>query len=80
MFRFEITAVELLHSGDLLRRLTLQALMQVAAIVNPPDLAELVARVRMEPGSFLPHGMRQQDFGGETGSRDSGFFEKLPAL
>jgi len=24
--------------------------------------------------------MRQQDFGGETGSRDSGFFEKLPAL
>ena len=33
----EIAAVEFLNSGDLLRRLPLQSLMQIAPVVNPPD-------------------------------------------
>jgi hypothetical protein len=54
--------------------------MQVAPIVNPPDLAQLFIRVGVEPGALLARRVRQKNLGRETGNRNSGFFEELPAL
>ena len=49
----ELAAVEFLNAGDVLRRLALHALMQVAPVVNPPDLAQFFVGVRIEPGAIV---------------------------
>ena len=76
----EIAAVKLLNTGDLLRGLPLKALMQVAPVMNPPDLAQLFVRMSIEPCPIVTRGMRQEHLGGETRNPDPGLFEKLPAL
>ena len=76
----KVTAVELLHSGDLLCRLVVEALMEIAPIVNPPDLYEFVARMGVEPCAILTRGVRQQHFGGESRNCDSSLFKKLLTL
>src|SRR2546430_4016982 len=55
----EVAAVELLNPGDLLRRLALEALMQVAAVVDPPDLAEFFVRMGIGPCAFTSNGVCQ---------------------
>ena len=40
----EIAAVEFLAAGDVLRRLALQALVQIAAVVDPGDFASALLR------------------------------------
>ena len=76
----KVTPVEFLNTGDVLRWLAFQALVQVPAVVDPPDLAQLFIGVGIEPGAFLTDGVRQKNLRGQARSRNLGFFEKLPAL
>jgi len=49
----EITAVKRLPFGNVLRRNTLQALVEITAIVNPADLRQLFFRVREKINAIL---------------------------
>ncbi len=45
----ELASVEFLAAGNVLRRLALHAFMQITAIVNPPNFAQIFIGVRIEP-------------------------------
>ncbi len=68
----ELAAVELLAAGDVLRRLALHALVQIAAVVNPPDLAQLFIGMGVEPRPLATDGVGEQHLGGQTRSGDPG--------
>ena len=76
----ELAAVKLLASGDVLRGLALDPLMQIAPVVDPPDLDQFVVAVRVEPRAVMARGPHQQDFRGQARLANIGFFEKLLAL
>ena len=61
----ELAAKELLLSGDELRGLSVQALVQIAAIVQPLDLMQLLLGMRVQINALAVKRMREQQFGRE---------------
>jgi hypothetical protein len=76
----EFAAVKLLNPRDLLRRLALEALMQIATIVNPPDLAKFFVGMGDEPDAIVTYGVRQKHLGGESRNGNTRGFEELLTL
>lgn len=76
----KIAAIKFLDAGDVLGGCSVEALMEIAAVVDPPDLAQFVGRMGVEPGSLATDGVGQQDFGGEAGSGNALVFEELLSL
>jgi len=37
--------------------------VQIAPVVNPPDLAQFFVGMGKQPGALASYGMRQKDFG-----------------
>ena len=76
----EIAAVKFLAAGDVLRRLALQALVQIAAVVNPPYFAQFFVGMRVETCAIAAERVGEQDFGGQARGGDRRVFEKLLCL
>ena len=76
----ELAAVKFLNSRDVLSRRSAEALMKIAAVVDPPDFAEFVGRMSVEPASFAADGVGEQDFGGEARSGNALVFEEFLSL
>src|SRR5437868_4701176 len=57
----EGSAVEFLGAGDVLRGLALDALMQVAAVVDPPQFFQFFVGMGEEPGAVASNGVAEQD-------------------
>jgi hypothetical protein len=68
----EIAAVELLASGDVLGWLAGDALVQVAAVVDPLDFAEFLLGVRVEVLALAVEGVGEEDFRVQPGLGDGG--------
>ena len=68
----KIPAIKLLATGDVLGRLAVQAFVQVAAVVNPGDLGQIVIWMRVKIGAIVLERVHQKNFGGEA-RRDDGF-------
>src|SRR5215469_161274 len=76
----ELAAVEFLAFRDVLRGLSLRALVQVAAVMDPFHLAQFLLWMREEIDAFAANGMGKQDFGGEARNGNSGVGKDLRAL
>ncbi len=76
----KLAAVKLLPARDVLRRFSLKALVQVAAVVNPGALAEFFVGVRVEIGAVALEGVGEENFGGQARDGDRGVFQQLRAL
>ena len=76
----ELAAVEFLAAGDVLRRLALQALVQVAAVVDPGRSRSVLLRDGRRDSALAVESVGQQNFGGQAGGGDGVFFEELGAL
>jgi hypothetical protein len=79
-FDAEVAAVELLAFGDVLGGLALEALMEIAAEVNPGEIGEFVAGMGDEVDALAPEGVGEEDFGGEARGGDAAVAKKLYAL
>jgi hypothetical protein len=64
-----------MYSGDVLRRSPFEPLVQIAAVVNPFDLGQLVLGMAVKVGAVPPQGVGEQHFGGESWSGDARFVE-----
>lgn len=67
----KFAAVKFLDAGDVLGRRSAETLMKIAAVVDPPELAELVGRMCVEPATLATDGVGEQDFGGEARGGDA---------
>ena len=76
----EIAAVKFLAAGDVLGRLALHPLVQVAAVVDPGDLAQFFVGMRVKIAAVALQGVGQQNFGGEARRGDGFVFQELGAL
>ena len=76
----KVEAPEFLVAGDVLRRLAVEALAQIASVVNPLDLGQFALGVGIEMGTVAARGVHQQDFGGEARRRNAAFFEERDGL
>ncbi|HML18676.1 MAG TPA: hypothetical protein VK419_16710, partial [Bryobacteraceae bacterium] len=73
-------SVELLNAGDVLRRLSLQTLVQVTAVVDPPDLAQLVGRMGVQPASLASDRVCEQRLGSQARRRNFLSLEEFLSL
>src|SRR5262249_31753015 len=55
-------------------------LVQVAAVVDPPQLTQFFIGVGEEPDAFAADGMREQDLRGQSRRGDRGVFEQTGSL
>src|SRR5262249_54954961 len=76
----KLAAVELLPARDVLRGHALHALVQIAAVVNPPQFTQLFVRVSVKPGAITADSVRQQNFRVQPGSFDVSLLQQLLAL
>ena len=76
----EVSPVELLFFGDVLRGLAADALVQVAAVVNPGEFGQFVCGMAEQIDALLTERMRQQDFGRQPRNGNSRFLKKLRPL
>ena len=76
----EGASIELLHPGDVLGGLSAQALVKIAAVVQPFDFAQLLLRVGVEIDAVAAESVGKEHFRSEPRCRDSLLFEKLRAL
>ena len=72
--------IELLLSGDVLRRLAFQPLVQIAAVVNPPEFAQCFVGVSVQPRSFASNGVCEKYLSCEARSENPALLEKRRAL
>ncbi len=76
----ERTTVELLLPGDVLRGLAVQPFVQIAPVVKPDELGQLLLRMGVEKWPFASQGVAQQHFGRQPRSGDGGLLKKLGSL
>src|SRR5579864_3371352 len=76
----KIAAIELLMAGDVLGRFAVQALMKIAAVVDPGDFAEFIFRMGVQMRSFAVEGVSEQNFRCQPGCTNRAFLEQLGAL
>src|SRR5689334_1341991 len=76
----EIATVEFLTFGDVLGGLAAEPFVQVAAVVEPLDLTELLFGMRVEVLARYAHGVAEEDFGGQSRDRDIGILQELGPL
>ena len=76
----EVAAVEFLVAGDVLCRLAFDALVEIAAVVDPPQLDQFFVAMRNQPHAVMLRGVREQNFGGEPRLGDTSLFEEPLSL
>ena len=76
----EVSPIELLCFGDVLRGPAADSLVQIAAVVNPGELRQLVRRMSEQIYALALERMGKQDFGGQPRRRDSSFLKKRRPL
>ena len=67
-------------AGDVLRRLALHALVQIAAVVQPLHFAQFLLGMRVKITALHVDRMAQQDTGGEARRQDSDILQQLHPL
>ena len=76
----EVETPELPMAGDVLRGLAVEPLAQVAAVVNPFDLAQLALAVRVEMRPVAMRCVHQQHLSRQARRRDAAFFKEHNGL
>ncbi len=72
--------IEFLTARNILRGLTLHPLVQIAAIVQPLHLAEVLFGMGEEVDALAMQRVREQHFGGQARHGHGGIFEERGAL
>jgi hypothetical protein len=76
----EVTGEEFLAAGDVLDGFAGDALVEVAAVVDPGEFGEGVAGVAEKENALFLERVHEKEFGGEAGGLDAGFGEDFDAL
>src|SRR6516162_1131373 len=76
----EFPAVKLLLPGYVLNGFAREPLMQITAIVDPPDLPQLFIGVSIQPCPVAMDRVGKQHLRREPGRRNSGFLEQFRSL